>query len=126
MPLRKDEPVIRTSPRPADLNMSGNIFGGWILSQMDVAGGITAARRAGGRVATVAIEAMSFHKPIAVGDLISCYTEITQVGRTSLSVKIDVVANRMGVEEDIKVTEGTFIFVAIDENSQPRELPPGE
>lgn len=126
MPLKKDEPVIRTSPRPSDLNMSGNIFGGWILSQMDVAGGITAARRAGGRVATVAIEAMSFHKPVFVGDLISCYAEVTHQGRTSLSVKIDVVANRMGVEEDIKVTEGTFIFVAIDENNRPRELPPGE
>ena len=125
MPVKKDEPVIRTSPRPSDLNMSGNIFGGWILSQMDVAGGITAARRAEGRVATVAIEAMSFHQPISVGDLISCYTEITHEGRTSLSVKIDVVANRMGVKEDIKVTEGIFIFVAIDENGRPRELPPG-
>lgn len=125
MPVKKDEPVIRTSPRPSDLNMSGNIFGGWILSQMDVAGGITAARRADGRVATVAIEAMSFHQPISVGDLISCYTEITHEGRTSLSVKIDVVANRMGVKEDIKVTEGIFIFVAIDENGRPRELPPG-
>ena len=123
MPLKKDEPIIRTSPRPSDLNMSGNIFGGWILAQMDVAGGITAARRAGGRVATVAIEAMSFHKPISVGDLISCYTEITLEGRTSLSVKIDVVANRMGVDEDIKVTEGTFIFVAIDDNNRPRPLP---
>ena len=124
MPLEMDEPIIRTSPRPSDLNMSGNIFGGWILSQMDVAGGITAARRAGGKVATVAIEAMSFHKPVAVGDLISCYTEITHEGRTSLSVKINVVANRMGVDEDIKVTEGTFIFVAIDENNRPRKLPP--
>jgi acyl-CoA thioesterase YciA len=125
MPLKEDEPVIRTSPRPSDLNMSGNIFGGWILAQMDVAGGITAARRAGGRVATVAIEAMSFHKPIFVGDVISCYTEITREGRTSLSVKIDVVANRMGVDEDIKVTEGTFIFVAIDEKNRPRALLPG-
>ena len=124
MPLKMDEPIIRTSPRPSDLNMSGNIFGGWILSQMDVAGGITAARRAGGKVATVAIEAMSFHKPVAVGDLISCYTKITHEGRTSLSVKINVVANRMGVDEDIKVTEGTFIFVAIDENNRPRKLPP--
>ena len=67
---------------------------------------------------------MSFHKPVAVGDLISCYTKITHEGRTSLSVKINVVANRMGVDEDIKVTEGTFIFVAIDENNRPRKLPP--
>lgn len=117
------EPVIRTSPRPSDLNKSGNIFGGWILSQMDTAGGITAARRAGGRVATVAIEAMSFHKPVAVGDLISCYTEIVREGRTSISVKINVLANRMGVEEEITVTEGTFIFVAIDEKNRPRPLP---
>ena len=124
MPLKKDEPVIRTSPRPSDLNMSGNIFGGWILSQMDVAGGITAARRAGGRVATVAIEAMSFHRPVFVGDLISCYTEVTRQGRTSLSVKINVIANRMGVDEDIKVTEGTFIFVAIDGKNRPRPLTP--
>lgn len=117
------EPVIRTSPRPSDLNKSGNIFGGWILSQMDTAGGITAARRAGGRVATVAIEAMSFHKPVAVGDLISCYTEIVREGRTSISVKINVLANRMGIEEEITVTEGTFIFVAIDEKNRPRPLP---
>lgn len=117
------EPVIRTSPRPSDLNKSGNIFGGWILSQMDTAGGITAARRAGGRVATVAIDAMSFHRPVAVGDLISCYTEIVREGRTSISVKINVLANRMGVEEEITVTEGTFIFVAIDEKNRPRPLP---
>ncbi|MEE8372005.1 MAG: acyl-CoA thioesterase [Sphingomonadales bacterium] len=117
------EPVIRTSPRPSDLNKSGNIFGGWILSQMDTAGGITAARRAGGRVATVAIEAMSFHKPVAVGDLISCYTEIVREGRTSISVKINVLANRMGEAEEITVTEGTFIFVAIDEKNRPRPLP---
>ncbi len=119
-------PVIRTSPRFAELNMNGNIFGGWVLSQMDIAGGITAARRAKGTVATVAIEAMKFKAPIRAGDLVSCYTEIEAVGTTSITVKIDVTATRAkadGSVIEVDVTEGIFIFVALDKDDQPRPVP---
>ena len=122
------EPVLRISPRLADLNLNGNIFGGWVLSQMDIAGGITAARRARGTVATVAIEAMKFVRPIRVGDLVSCYAEIVKVGTTSITVKIDVTAIRAGEREtqdvrEVQVTKGFFIFVALDEKGRPRPVP---
>ncbi|MCH7807147.1 MAG: acyl-CoA thioesterase [Proteobacteria bacterium] len=122
------EPVLRISPRLADLNLNGNIFGGWVLSQMDIAGGITAARRARGTVATVAIEAMKFVRPIRVGDLVSCYAEIVKVGTTSITVKIDVTAIRAGEREtqdarEVQVTKGLFIFVALDEKGRPRPVP---
>lgn len=123
---KKRDPVIRTSPRFSELNMNGNIFGGWVLSQMDIAGGITAARRARGTVATVAIEAMKFKAPIRPGDLVSCYTEIEAVGTTSITVKIDVTATRAkadGSIVEVDVTEGIFIFVALDKNDQPRPVP---
>ncbi len=119
------DPVIRTAPRFADLNLNGNIFGGWILSQMDVAGGIVASGRAGGPVATVAVEAMKFHRPIHVGDLVSCYAEIVKVGRTSMHVRIEVCVLRRGVEKEFPVTEGIFIFVAIDETGRPRPVEAG-
>ena len=114
------DPVIRTSPKPSDINIRGHIFGGWVLSQMDVAGGITAARHSKGLVATVAIEAMQFHKPVLVGDIVSIYTKITKVGHSSMDVHIEVTSDRPGLEEEIKVTEGTFIFVALDETGIPR------
>ena len=114
-------PVIRTSPRLANLNMNGNIFGGWVLSQMDIAGGITAARRAKGTVATVAIEAMTFLEPIKAGDIISVYAEVARVGTTSVSVQIEVEAER-SEGHFIKVTEGIFIFVALDETGTPRPV----
>lgn len=122
------EPVLRISPRLADLNLNGNIFGGWVLSQMDIAGGITAARRARGTVATVAIEAMKFVRPIRVGDLVSCYAEIVKVGTTSITVKIDVTAIRASEREtqdapEVQVTKGFFIFVALDEKGRPRPVP---
>ncbi len=117
------DPVIRTSPRMSDLNMNGNVFGGWVLAQMDIAGGITASRRAKGPVATVAIEAMTFVRPIDVGNVISCYTEVEKVGRTSIRVNIDVMAQGKGMDEEIKVTEGCFIFVALDENGRPMDVP---
>lgn len=123
---KERDPVIRTSPRFSELNMNGNIFGGWVLSQMDIAGGITAARRARGTVATVAIEAMKFKAPIRPGDLVSCYTEIEAVGTTSITVKIDVTATRAKADGNIvevEVTEGIFIFVALDKNDQPRPVP---
>jgi acyl-CoA thioesterase YciA len=116
------DPVIRTSPKPSDINVRGHIFGGWVLSQMDVAGGITASRRARGAVATVAVEGMTFHHPIMVGDIISCYCKIGKVGRTSMAIHIEVMADRDGEAEEIKVTEGVFVFVALDNNGQPRAV----
>jgi len=114
--------TIRTIPQPADLNVNGNIFGGWVLSQMDLAGADVAARRASGNVATVAIEGMTFHTPIEVGDVVSIYTEITKVGRSSITVEIDVFAERGVERERYKVTEGTYIFVAIDTDNRPRPV----
>ena len=116
------EPTIRTAPRMSDLNINGNIFGGWVLSQMDIASGITAAKEAKGPVATVAIEAMKFHSPIKVGDVVSVYTKITKVGNTSILIHIDVMANDINDHKGRKVTEGTFIFVAIDEDGNPRPV----
>ena len=119
---QRRDPVIRTLALLADANQSGDIFGGWLLSQMDIASGITAADRARGRVATVAIEAMEFHLPVFVGDLISCYTEIARVGTTSITIHVVTEAQRRDGGETIKVTEGTFIFVALDEEGRPRPV----
>lgn len=116
------EPVIRTAPRMSDLNINGNIFGGWVLSQMDIASGITAAKEAKGPVATVAIEAMTFIHPIQAGDVISVYTDITKIGKTSISIHIDVMANDLDENEGHKVTEGKFIFVAVDKEGKPRPV----
>ncbi|NVJ98645.1 MAG: acyl-CoA thioesterase [Alphaproteobacteria bacterium] len=114
--------TIRTIPQPADLNVNGNIFGGWVLSQMDLAGADAAVRIAGGPVATVAIEAMKFHRPIELGDVISIYADIEKTGRTSVTVKLDVYAER-GVERSLhQVTEGRYIFVAIDNDGRPTPL----
>jgi acyl-CoA thioesterase YciA len=123
-PPRDREPAIRTIAMPADANASGDIFGGWMMSQMDMAGGVAAVRRAKGRVVTVAVEAMTFHRPVLVGDLVSCYAEVTRVGRTSLSVRIDAwVERRIGGAAE-QVTSGTFTFVAVDEARMPRLVPP--
>src|SRR6185437_11276835 len=117
------EPAIRAMPMPADANQNGNIFGGWVLSQMDIAGGQVAARRARGRVATVAITAMSFHQPVLVGDEVSFYGEVVRVGRSSIAVKIEAWVRRGLSEERIKVTEGLFTYVAIGDNRRPRAVP---
>lgn len=119
----KRDPILRVMPRPGDINANGHIFGGWILSQMDIAAGIVASRRAQGAVATVAIETMKFIAPILMHDLISIYAEIERVGRTSIAIRIEVVATRDPSASDIEVTEGLFTFVAIDENHRPRPLP---
>jgi len=112
--------TVRAIPQPSEINVNGNIFGGWVLAQMDLAGADVASRRAVGPVATVAIEGMTFHCPIEVGDVISVYAKVTKTGRTSLTTFIEVFAER-GIARDIhKVTEGNFIFVAVDENSRPR------
>ncbi|HET8613804.1 MAG TPA: acyl-CoA thioesterase [Sphingomonas sp.] len=120
---RPRDPVLRVAPRPRDINANGHIFGGWVLSQMDIAGGIVAARRADGAVATVAIEAMSFIAPILLSDLISVYAEVTRIGRTSMAVQIDVVATRDGGKREVPVTSGFFTFVALDANHRPRPVP---
>ncbi|WP_169569235.1 acyl-CoA thioesterase [Sneathiella limimaris] len=120
------DPIIRTAPQPRDVNNNGDIFGGWVLSQMDIAGGVLASRRAKGRVVTVAVEAMTFHQPIKVGDVVSIYGEISKVGRTSLHVKLTTIVVRKLDPQEIKVTEGTYIFVAIDDDGKPRVVPPSD
>ena len=118
------DPVLRVVPAQRDINANGHIFGGWVLSQMDIAGGITARRVARGACATVAINAMEFIEPILVGDIISVYGEVVRRGRTSVGIKLDVIATRGPEMQQLKVTEGIFTFVALDENHRPRPLPP--
>ena len=117
-------PILRLMPAPADINANGHIFGGWVLSQMDIAAGIVASRRANGPVATVAIEAMKFISPIHLRDLVSVFAEVERVGRTSMGVKIEVVAHRDLGATEVKVTEGVFTFVALDANHRPRPVDP--
>jgi acyl-CoA thioesterase YciA len=118
----KREPVLRIVPGPTDINANGHIFGGWVLSQMDIAAGIVASQRANGPVATVAIEGMKFIAPIHIRDLISVFAQVERVGRTSMGVKIEVVATRDRGKSDITVTEGLFTFVALDEQYRPRAV----
>ena len=117
-------PVLRVMPGPGDINANGHIFGGWVLSQMDIAAGIVASRRARGPVATIAIEAMKFITPIHLRDLILVYARIERVGRTSMGVRIEVIAERDFGETQVKVTEGLFTFVALDVIHQPRPVDP--
>ena len=118
------DPILRVVPMPSDINANGHIFGGWVLSQMDIAAGIVAARRAHGPVATVAIDRMEFLSPIHLRDLISVYAEVEKVGRTSMAIRIEVIATRNAAEAEIKVTSGLFTFVAIDEQARPRPVDP--
>ena len=115
-------PILRVVPGPTDINANGHIFGGWVLSQMDIAAGIVASRRARGSVATVAIEAMEFIAPIHLRDVISVYAKVGHVGRTSMRVRIEVVAHRDLGQTEVKVTEGVFTFVALDANHRPRAV----
>lgn len=121
----RTDPVLRVVPRPGDINANGHIFGGWVLSQMDIAGGIVASRVAQGAVATVAIEAMEFISPIMLHDIISAYCSVERRGRTSIAIRVDVVATRGRAQTDVPVTSGLFTFVALDENHRPRPLPEG-
>lgn len=117
------EPILRVVPQRRDINANGHIFGGWILSQMDIASGIVAQREARGAVATVAVDRMEFIAPMLLHDLVSVYAWVERRGRTSLAIRIAVIATR-GVEEaKIPLTEGLFTFVALDENHRPRPLP---
>jgi acyl-CoA thioesterase YciA len=122
MTKNRGEPVLRVVPRPGDINANGHIFGGWVLSQMDIAAGIIASREADGPVATVAIDAMEFIAPILIHDLISVYARVERVGRTSIGIRIEVVATRDRGRQEVKVTEGLFTFVALDEEHRPRPV----
>jgi acyl-CoA thioesterase YciA len=119
------EPVLRVMPMPADLNIHGDIFGGWIMAQVDIAGGVAAMRRARGRVATVAVNSFTFKQPVFMGDVVSFYAEIVRVGRTSITVDVTVYAQRDPKNAAaIKVTEAVLTYVATDENRRPRVVPP--
>jgi acyl-CoA thioesterase YciA len=114
---------LRVVPMPADINSNGHIFGGWVLAQMDIAGGIVARRVAKGPCATVSIDKMDFIAPIHLRDIISVYAHVSRRGRTSVAISIEVIATRGDEQEDIKVTSGTFTFVALDAQHRPRPLP---
>ena len=118
------EPSLRAVAMPADTNPNGDIFGGWLLAQMDLAGGNFASQRARGRVATVAVTAMTFHLPVYVGDEVSCYCALERVGRTSLTVRVETWVRRRDGGDVVKVTEGIFSFVAIGDDRRPRPVDP--
>jgi len=125
--LPEGQPILRTVPMPSDTNYAGDIFGGWIMSQVDIAGSIPAIRRARGRVATVAVNSFVFKQPVFVGDIVSFYAEIIKMGRTSITVDVSVYAQRGaregGDEICIKVTEAVLTYVAIDDNRRPHLIP---
>ena len=116
------ELAIRTQAMPADTNPSGDIFGGWLLSQMDIAGGVIAAKRCKGRCVTIAVEAMKFYKPVYIGDLVSIFASVKKVGNTSMSINIDAFSSRRTTGEEVRVTSGTFVYVAIDDLGNSRNV----
>lgn len=118
-------PELRVMPMPADANAHGDVFGGWIMSQVDIAGAVQAMRRANGRIATVAVNSFVFRHPVFVGDLLSFYADIVRVGRTSITVFVEVYAQRNRLQDEcVKVTEATLTYVATDEQRRPRVVPP--
>ncbi|MCJ7873080.1 acyl-CoA thioesterase [Marinovum sp. 2_MG-2023] len=119
----KGELMLRTLAMPADTNVSGDIFGGWVLSQMDMAAGIIAGDKAQGRVATIAVDAMKFIRPVKVGDVLCVYCRIVRVGRTSMAIEVECWVRRERLVEREKVTEAVFTFVAIDDVGKPRVVP---
>jgi acyl-CoA thioesterase YciA len=119
------QPALRVVPMPADANQHGDIFGGWIMSQVDIAGGVTAARRARGRVATVAVNAVQFQQPVLIGDVLSFYADIVRVGATSITVNVEVYAQRRPTDiETVKVTAAALTYVATRDDRRPRAVPP--
>ena len=121
--LPDEHPTMRLPARPRDTNTAGDIFGGWIMSQVDLAASIVASRRAKGRVVTVAVNSFHFHKPVYVGDLVSCYAKVTKVGNTSLTVFVEVYSERYPERvETVKVTEATLTFVAVDDDGKKRPV----
>ena len=118
------EPLIRAIAMPADANPSGDIFGGWLMSQMDMAAANAASRRCRGRCATVAVDGMVFHEPVFIGDEVSLYCTFTRIGRTSMTIRVEAWRRCRTSDTRSRVTEGTFTFVAVDENRRPRPVPP--
>jgi acyl-CoA thioesterase YciA len=118
------QPALRVMPMPADANQNGDIFGGWIMSQVDIAGGALAGRVARGRVATVAVKEFVFKQPVQIGDLLSFYADVVKIGNTSITINVEVYAERKpDTPTVVKVTEATLTYVAIDRNGQPRAVP---
>ena len=119
------QPTLRVVPMPADANQHGDIFGGWIMAQVDVAGGVVASQHARGRVATVAVNAFAFKQPVFIGDVLSFYAHVVRIGNTSITVNVEVYAQRNPADiETVKVTEATLTFVATDKNRKPRQVTP--
>jgi len=116
------EVALRVVPMPSDANYTGDIFGGWIMSQVDIAGSIPALRLARGRIATVAVNSFTFKQPVLIGDLVSFYADIVRVGRTSITVDVEVYAERRTLNEVVKVTEATLTYVAVDDQRRPRPV----
>ncbi|MCG2634175.1 MAG: acyl-CoA thioesterase [Gammaproteobacteria bacterium] len=122
--LPAGQPAIRVLAMPMDTNPAGDIFGGWLMAQADIAAGLIAGRRAAGRVVTVAVNAFEFHEPVYVGDLVSCYGEVVRTGRSSMTIKIEAYAQRNSpYSRTVKVTEADMTFVAVDDRGEPRALP---
>ncbi len=123
MTTPQGELTIQTLAMPTSTNPNGDIFGGWLVSQMDLAAGILAKKISKGRAATVAIHSMTFLRPVRVGDLVSCHVELMGIGNTSMTIAVEVWIEALAIGEKHKVTEGTFIFVAIDDDGKPRQVP---
>jgi acyl-CoA thioesterase YciA len=123
--LPEGMPTLRVMPMPADANVHGDVFGGWIMAQVDIAGALPAVRRANGRVGTVAVNSFIFKQPVFVGDLLSFYAKIVKTGTTSITVNVEVFAERNRLQaEVVKVTEATLTYVAVGDDRKPRSLPP--
>lgn len=122
----RGEPAIRTIAMPADANPAGDIFGGWLMAQMDLAAGNVAARRARGRCATVSVDRITFLQPVYVGDEVSLYAEIVRIGRTSMTIQVDAWRRSRDGEEQVRVTDASFVFVALDQGGRPRVIGPGQ
>ncbi len=122
--LPNKQPALRVMPMPSDVNQNGDVFGGWIMAQVDVAGAIPAMRRARGKVATVSVNSFLFKQPVSVGDVVSFFAEVVETGRTSIKVNVEVYAERHPANPlTVKVTEATLTYVAIDQHGGKRELP---
>ncbi len=124
MTLPDKQPVLRVVPMPADVNQHGDIFGGWIMSQVDIAGGVVAARHARGRVATVAVNSFTFKQPVLIGDVVTFFAEVARLGRTSVTVDVEVYAQRNPDDVvTVRVTEASLTYVAVDATGRPRPVP---
>ncbi len=123
MVLTRSEITIQTLAMPADTNANGDIFGGWLVSQMDLAAGVLAKKLSRGRAATVAIHSMTFLRPVHVGDVVSCHVELIKLGSSSMTIAVEAWTETLSTGEKYCVTEGTFVFVAIDDDGKPRKIP---